>query len=90
VRGAGSNPRPYRDGCIVARLLVRSFDTADVLHLTFVVNNALRSPACFQGHRRLPGNRFPPKRLTASERAEPLLAALRDADMQSQPGSMEH
>jgi hypothetical protein len=58
-----------------------------------VLNPSIRScslPACFEGHRRLPGNRFPPERLTASERAEPLLAALRDADMQSQPGSMEH
>jgi hypothetical protein len=37
---------------------------ADVLHDAFVVNNALGSPACFQGHRRLPvGNRSPPKRL---------------------------
>jgi hypothetical protein len=26
---------------------------ADVLHLAFVLNNALGSPACFQGHRRL-------------------------------------
>jgi hypothetical protein len=37
---------------------------ADVLHLAFVLNNALESPACFQGHRGLPVfNRSPLKRL---------------------------
>jgi hypothetical protein len=35
---------------------------ADVLHLAFVLNNALGSPACFQGRRQLPlGNRSPEK-----------------------------
>jgi hypothetical protein len=42
-------------GGVVARLLVRSSYIADVLHLAFVVNNALGSPACFHGHRWLPG-----------------------------------
>jgi hypothetical protein len=36
---------------------------ADVLHLAFVLNNVLGSPACFEHHRRPPvGNRFPPNR----------------------------
>ena len=34
------------------------------MHLAFVLNNALGSPDCFQGHSWLPvGNRWPPKRL---------------------------
>jgi hypothetical protein len=42
----------------ISPVLLRELTT-----LAFVLNSALGSPACFQGHRRLPaGNRSPPKR----------------------------
>jgi hypothetical protein len=45
---------------------------ADVLHLAFVLNDALGSPACFQGHRWVTDNRSPPKRLAKASASSDL------------------